>query len=142
MQTAEECLARLAEPWDEVHLDHDLGGETFVDHERDDCGMAVVRWLCDEPRRHLRAARFVVHSHNPNAACVMAFHLQVTGYRVEVRPFGDGPVPGSARRGGHPLGRRLLDWLRGLPSREARRPRPPPRDARGTRPRDRPGTGR
>ena len=24
--TAEECIARLAEPWDEVHLDHDLGG--------------------------------------------------------------------------------------------------------------------
>ena len=27
VQTAEECIARLAEAWDEVHLDHDLGGE-------------------------------------------------------------------------------------------------------------------
>ena len=40
--TAEACIAHLVEPWDEVHLDHDLGGEVFVDHERDDCGMAVV----------------------------------------------------------------------------------------------------
>lgn len=45
-RTADECIAYLCGPWDEVHLDHDLGGEIFVDHERDDCGMAVVRWLC------------------------------------------------------------------------------------------------
>src|ERR1700730_15634727 len=44
--TAEECIAYLAEPWHEVHLDHDLGGEAFVDCERNDSGMAVVRWLC------------------------------------------------------------------------------------------------
>ena len=37
-----KIIAHLAEPWDEVHLDHDLGGDVFVDFERDDCGMAVV----------------------------------------------------------------------------------------------------
>ena len=31
VQTADECIARLEEDWDEVHLDHDLGGERFVD---------------------------------------------------------------------------------------------------------------
>ncbi len=87
VQTADECLGRLEEPWDEVHLDHDLGGERLVDHERDDCGMEVVRWVCLRPRPHLQVARFFVHSHNPNAACMMALRLQVAGFRVRVRPF-------------------------------------------------------
>ncbi len=118
MRTVEECLGRLDEPWDEVHLDHDLGGESFVDHERDDCGMAIVRWLCQEPRGHLLGTRFTVHSHNENAACIMALHLQVMGYRVEVRPFGrrsNAPSPGPPRgpRRGSPWSRRIVDWLIG-----------------------------
>ena len=114
-KTVEECLGLLEEPWDEVHLDHDLGGQTYVDTERDDCGMAVVRWLCDAHRPHLRGTRFFVHSHNANAACAMAFHLQVVGYRVEVRPFD----PRTAGRGASTLRpasrvslvRRILGWL-------------------------------
>jgi hypothetical protein len=113
VQTAEECLARLSEPWDEVHLDHDLGGEAFVDHERDDCGMAVVRWLCDRPRPHLKDTRFVVHTHNPDAACLMALQLQLAGYGVEVCPFGcivDPPAPPGRLQS---LVARVLRWLRG-----------------------------
>ncbi len=111
VETAEECIARLAEPWDEVHLDHDLGGEAFVDHDREDCGMEVVRWLCDSFRDHLKECQFVVHTRNPNASCMMLMHLQVTGYKVVERPFGapafeDGP-PRSARG---PWAR-LRDWL-------------------------------
>jgi hypothetical protein len=87
VETARDCLERLAGPWDEVHLDHDLGGEAFVDHEREDCGMEVVRWLCDEFRPHLRDCLFVVHTRNPDASCMMVMHLQVTGYRVVERPF-------------------------------------------------------
>jgi len=88
VQTAAECVASLAEAWDEVHLDHDLGGEHYVDPDRDDCGMEVVRWLAKEPRPHLRRARFVVHSHNMVAACIMAIEIRALGYRVEARPFG------------------------------------------------------
>jgi hypothetical protein len=91
--TAEECRARLEEPWDEVHLDHDLGGEHFVDQSRDDCGMEVVRWLSLHPRPHLRGTRFFVHSHNPAAATMMAMQMMLNGYRVEVRPFGAPPEP-------------------------------------------------
>ena len=50
VQTSEECIAGWPSAWDEVHLDHDLGGETFVDPNRSDCGMEVVRWLCAESR--------------------------------------------------------------------------------------------
>ena len=116
--TVEDCLTRLVEVWDEVHLDHDLGGEAFVDHERDDCGMAIVRWLCHEPRGHLVATRFFIHSHNENASCIMALHLEVMGYRVEARPFGRQPTdrlprPVEAPRRRVPWSRRLIDWLRG-----------------------------
>jgi hypothetical protein len=97
VQTVEECLVRLEEPWDEVHLDHDLGGETFVNSERDDCGMAVVRWLCQEPRPHLQGTKFIVHTRNLDAACVMVVHLQVMGFTVEARPFGAHPTSRSRR---------------------------------------------
>ena len=110
--TAEACIAHLVEPWDEVHLDHDLGGEVFVDHERDDCGMAVVRWLCAQPRAHLERTRFFVHSHNLNAACLMVLHLELMGYEVQVSPFGAAlvqvPRPGRFRS----LAGRAIRWLR------------------------------
>ena len=95
-----ECVARLAEPWDEVHLDHDLGGEVYVDVGRDDCGMEVVRWLAREPRRHLRKARFTVHSHNMAAAFEMTLPPPVPGLP------GSPPAPSASRRPGPRSSRR------------------------------------
>ena len=83
VQTVEQCLELLEQPWDEVHLDHVLGGKVLVDHERADCKMAVIRWLCQEPRPHLQGTRFIVHTHNPNAARMIGLHLKVTGFNVE-----------------------------------------------------------
>jgi hypothetical protein len=91
VQTVPECVEKLAEAWDEVHLDHDLGGEIFVDIDREDCGMEVVRWLARETRPHLGRARFVVHSHNMVAAWMMVMEIRALGYRVEARPFGLDP---------------------------------------------------
>jgi hypothetical protein len=91
VQTVPECVAQLAQRWDEIHLDHDLGGEVFVSSDREDCGMEVVRWLAKEPRRHLRRARFTVHSHNMGAAFEMVMRIQRLGFRVEARPFGVEP---------------------------------------------------
>lgn len=88
VQTVPDCLAKLAESWDEVHLDHDLGGEVYVQIDREDCGMEVVRWLALEPRKHLRRARFTVHSHNMVAAFEMTLRIRALGFRVEARPFG------------------------------------------------------
>ena len=88
VQTVEQCIDLLQQPWDEVYLDHDLGGEVLVDHERPDSGMAVVRWLCEEPRPHLQETRFIIHTHNPNAACMVVLHLQVMGFNVQASPFG------------------------------------------------------
>jgi hypothetical protein len=119
VRTVPECLDKLAEAWDEVHLDHDLGGELFVDVNREDCGMEVVRWLAREHRQHLRKARFTVHSHNATAAFEMAYRLQELGYRVEARPFGierleAGPSPATGRWGRlRTLAGHLIRRLRG-----------------------------
>lgn len=83
-----DCLARLAGPWDEVHLDHDLGGKTFVNSADTDCGMEVIRWLCKEPREHLRNVSFFVHTHNVAAGLLMVLQMRAGGYRAEFRPFG------------------------------------------------------
>ncbi len=94
VQTAAECIVRLEESWDEVHLDHDLGGEHFVDLSRDDCGMEVVRWLSLQLRPHLSETRFQIHSHNPVAATMMGMQMMMNGYKVQVRPFG-APEPST-----------------------------------------------
>jgi hypothetical protein len=86
--TVAQCLARLDEPWEEVHLDHDLAGQTFVDSRAGDCGMEVVRWLCKEPRPHLKGSLFVVHTHHEIAGMLMVLQMQVNGYRAKLRPFG------------------------------------------------------
>ena len=97
VQTAADCIQSLRESWDEVHLDHDLEGARFVDQDRDDCGMAVVRWLCAQPRTHLQTSLFVIHTHNANAAVNMVFQLESMGYTVQQRPFGAQKPPSSAR---------------------------------------------
>ena len=92
VQTVEECLGLLVEAWDEVHLDHDLGGQVFVDMNETDCGMEVIRWLCKERRDHLSATRFFVHTHNSLAGILMVLQMQSSGYRAEFRPFGVDPA--------------------------------------------------
>jgi hypothetical protein len=117
VKTADACIARLSECWDEVHLDHDLGGEQFVDTNRDDCGMAVVRWLCREPRAQLRNTRFFIHSHNLAASALMIQCLLRNGYAAEFRPFGfdlvdlltfEDVTPAQARRAAR--ARRIRAW--------------------------------
>ncbi len=118
VETVKACIERLGETWDEVHLDHDLGGEQYVDLTRNDCGMAVVRWLEAEPRLHLRVTRFVVHSHNAVAAYLMTLQMRSLGLRVETSPFGLGrwkaptpSPPGLIRR----LFGRLFSGRRSVP---------------------------
>jgi hypothetical protein len=92
VRTVPECLGQLVASWDEVHLDHDLGGKTYVDVNESDCGMEVIRWLCNEPRDHLRDARFFIHTHNSLAGLLMVLQMRSRGYRAEFRPFGVDPA--------------------------------------------------
>jgi hypothetical protein len=125
VQTVSECLSHLIEVWDEVHLDHDLGGKQFVDTSEIDCGMEVIRWLCQEPRLHLRRTFFFVHTHNTLAGLMMVLQMRESGYHAEFRPFGvdparllavgDFPDDDARRDDGRPpfptMGRWLV-WLR------------------------------
>ena len=88
VRTVSECLHRLKEPWHEIHLDHDLGGKVFVDSAAEDCGMEVIRWLCIEPRPHLKEARFFVHTHHTAAGLLMVLQMRLCEYKAEYRPFG------------------------------------------------------
>ena len=95
--TAEEAIITLwdyRDRLDAVHLDHDLGGEEYVNTKREDCGMEVVRSLekmsRDKPEEFekLKKAKFTVHSWNPHAGPLMTKRLQDIGLDVEFRPFG------------------------------------------------------
>jgi hypothetical protein len=88
VETVTACVSRLLEQWDEVHLDHDLGGQQMVGSENIDCGMEVIRWLCKEPREHLRSTLFFVHTHNLVAALLMVMQIRTAGFTAEFRPFG------------------------------------------------------
>lgn len=69
---------------DELYLDHDLGGNHFTRSDIENCGMEVVRFLCQEKRN---IKDIVVHSLNPVAAKEMALKLDDAGYTVHIIPF-------------------------------------------------------
>ena len=63
---------------DTVFLDHDLGGEVFVESEREDCGMEVVRFIV-ENKPEIR--QIVVHTMNGVAGIEMRNKLMDAGYK-------------------------------------------------------------
>jgi hypothetical protein len=83
-----DCVSQLENAWDEVHLDHDLGGKHLVAVDSVDCGMEVIRWMCKEPRDHLRSSLFFVHTHNLVAGLLMVMQMRSAGFKAEFRPFG------------------------------------------------------
>ncbi len=85
VETAQDCIDELErQPWDLVLLDHDLGGEVYVDSGREDCGMEVVRWVA---QNQPKVDQFIVHTHNPSAAAYMNDDLEKAGYSVIASPF-------------------------------------------------------
>ncbi|GAH43886.1 unnamed protein product [marine sediment metagenome] len=54
----------LNKKWDVLFLDHDLGGEVFVDSNREDTGSEVARWLNENPER--LPNMIFIHTMNPD----------------------------------------------------------------------------
>jgi len=84
--TAEKCISEIQkiDLIDFLLLDHDLGDETYVDSNREDCGMEVVRWIiANKPN----IFQIVVHSLNFSAAKEMGAKLKDAGYNVIVLKF-------------------------------------------------------
>jgi len=76
---------------DECYLDHDLGGQHWVDSRREDCGMEVVRWIerrSSGELQKLQKCKFTVHSWNIPAAKQMVSRLEKLGLNVQMIPFG------------------------------------------------------
>jgi len=85
VQTASEAIQKLSqEQWHVVCLDHDLGGETFVDSSREDCGMEVVRWI---EQAMPTIGKVIVHTWNYPAAKRMVARLRRKDYVVILQPF-------------------------------------------------------
>lgn len=87
-ETADGCirLIRDSTKIDWLFLDHDLGGEAYVNSAREDCGMEVVRFLCADNLTKT-ISNIVVHSHNTVAALEMFNKLKDAGYNVRLVPF-------------------------------------------------------
>ena len=91
--TADSLIDQLTEDAEAdtiVHvlfLDHDLGGEVYVDSGREDCGMEVVRAM--EAYHYPHVLQTCVHTMNPMAGDEMRKRLQAAGYcHVRYVPFG------------------------------------------------------
>lgn len=126
VETAGECIAQLdASAWDLVLLDHDLGGEVFVDSAQAETGAEVVRWLKGNRRDH---GAFIVHSMNPVGAASMYFDLKEMGYRVSQAAFGSAEfwemiadelgLQSVARGGRSTLSDRLARYIRSIRTRK------------------------
>ena len=87
VMTVHEAIDALqSQYWDEVWLDHDLGGEIFVDSSRADCGMEVVRWITTFSNSK-NIGKIIVHTANQPAAVRMETLLNDYGYHVTRYPF-------------------------------------------------------
>lgn len=95
--TAEETIITLwdyRDQLDRVHLDHDLGGQQYVNTKREDCGMEVVRKLEEMSHKQpdefakLKDTEFIIHSWNSHAAPIMVDRLKKLGLNVKHVPFG------------------------------------------------------
>lgn len=81
VETAIEAIAKLSsEMFHCVFLDHDLGGETYVDSSREDCGMEVIRQLNAGTIAQDKRCLFVVHTMNIEAGREMVLKLKDRGY--------------------------------------------------------------
>ena len=67
-ETAKEAIEHLkTTDFDIVFLDHDLGGEVFVNTDGSNTGSEVARWMAKNPKK----GYVVIHSLNTPAALVM-----------------------------------------------------------------------
>lgn len=83
--TAKSCIEKLIlNKYDILFLDHDLGGQVYVDPDIENCGMEVVRWL---EHNDLRRMFIYIHTWNTPAGKQMLERLMRAGYQAHYKPF-------------------------------------------------------
>ncbi len=64
VETAKECIDLLnQERFDLVFLDHDLGGQVYVNTNREDTGSEVARWISSNSDK-MKNVQVIIHSFN------------------------------------------------------------------------------
>jgi len=80
-----EAKKLLAEnDFDVLFLDHDLGGEIFVDSSAENTGYQLAKWL-EEQKKHYD--QIIIHSCNPVGADMMAVRLDSCTENLSRVPF-------------------------------------------------------
>lgn len=79
-----DLLENTLVPFDAMLLDHDLGGEVFVDSSREDTGMEFVRRLVETDHPKVPVG---VHSANPGGRANMLGLLKQHGWPAEPMQF-------------------------------------------------------
>lgn len=88
LESAKTCIdmIRESEKINELWLDHDLGGLTYVDSNLEECGMEVVRFLSlNDYSKNIN--KVFIHSMNGTANRVMFEDLKKHGYNAILYPF-------------------------------------------------------
>jgi CheY-like chemotaxis protein len=88
VKTASDAITLLEgnSDFDLAFLDHDLGGEVFVDSGRPDTGAGVTRWLAESG--YNRDISITIHSLNPSGQIAMQHTLLKSGFNfVHIMPF-------------------------------------------------------
>lgn len=88
VEDVKTAKAAFVPPYDIICLDHDLGGEIFVDSSEENTGFQFVRWLCMDAAPDMRTTPIFVHSYNPEGASRMYRMLLSSGYTAYRMPYG------------------------------------------------------
>lgn len=74
------------EKFSQIFLDHDLGGQIYVDSETPNSGGQVVRWMSENRDRIDAETPIILHTMNPVGATYMYMVLKDAGFQ-NVRPI-------------------------------------------------------
>ncbi len=100
-RTADETIEAIKKAGriDYLFLDHDLGGEIYVDSSKQNTGMTVAKWLSNNKKD---IGLIVIHSFNHDGAYNMLSVLIGAGYTVTKMTFmshGFDDLIGSIQKG-------------------------------------------
>lgn len=74
-------ILMLVPKWDCIFLDHDLGGDQYVDSNNENTGYQIAKFI---KINHIKYTSCIIHSHNPAGAANMKLVLE----DAIVMPFG------------------------------------------------------
>ena len=87
--TADEAITELGkyDKLDAVFLDHDLGGEVYVDSNTHNTGMTVAKWIAENKEKG-SIGEIIIHTFNPSGGKYMYHALRDKfKWRLTVAPF-------------------------------------------------------